>query len=68
MRFGKISGDPDVDPELSLAESEGERGCVGWVKYVGMGTVSERRNGQSGSEQGVYRETGDKDEIVRVAI
>ena len=40
IRFGKISGDPGVDPALSLAESEGERGCVGWVKYVGMGTVT----------------------------
>jgi hypothetical protein len=40
IRFGRISGDPDVDPALSLAESEGERGCVGWVKYVGMGTVT----------------------------
>lgn len=29
IRFGRISGDPDVDPALSLAESEGERGCVG---------------------------------------
>ena len=29
IRFGRISGDPDVDPEFSLAESEGERGCVG---------------------------------------
>jgi hypothetical protein len=40
IRFGRISGDPGVDPALSLAESEGERGCVGWVKYVGMGTVT----------------------------
>lgn len=43
IRFGRISGDPDVDPEFSLAESEGERGCVGWVKYVGMGTGAEHR-------------------------
>lgn len=29
IRFGRISGDPDVDPEFSLADSEGERGYVG---------------------------------------